>query len=82
MNKLDDNFFTNNSFFDRIKSDELAKKHRLKAKEFDNRAQMKRLRTPIKLKPFGDADKDGIPNIVDRRPFKKDKTNKIWRILQ
>lgn len=39
--------------------------------------QAHRLRT---MKPFSDFDKDKIPNIVDRRPTKKDKS--FWNMLK
>lgn len=53
-----------------------------KQKDIKAKKAFKEINRAAKLKPFGDADKDGIPNIVDRRPFKKDAINKIWRMTR
>lgn len=46
-----------------------------------NTQETKRLKRVTNLKPFGDADKDKIPNFLDNRPFIKDKKSK-WSLLR
>jgi hypothetical protein len=50
-------------------------------KEMKNAKEIARLKKIANLPPFGDADKDSIPNIFDKRPFIKDKKSK-WGFLK
>jgi len=50
-----------------------------KCKQMKDAKELKRLKKIDRLPPFGDADGDKIPNIIDKRPFKKDK--KVWGFL-
>jgi hypothetical protein len=49
------------------------------AKIMRDSKEVQRLKRIGNLKPFGDADGDKIPNIIDKRPFKKDKS--VWGFL-
>lgn len=51
-----------------------------KFKEARDAKEAERIKRIGKLPPFGDADGDKIPNVFDKRPFKKDKRSK-WGLL-
>ena len=82
MNTLNDEMLNGTNFFKKMKKNSQEKIYGLPAKQLLQTKLIHKIQNGFVLKPFEDKDKDSIPNIVDRRPYKKDKVRKIWRIFR